>query len=264
MTNELIKISEYNNWMIKLEKSIFSLSIDRPEKKNAFDSSVIEELSKIVENDIKENLDNIRVVIISSSLEDIFTVGLDINWLVTLNDEEARQMTEHLQNIFSQIEILPIPVIMAVRGLNLTAGFELMLCCDIVIAAENAKFGQVETKWALTPAAGSTQRLIRVVGPLKAKEIIYTSRIINAQEAFQIGLVNEVAPLSELDSRAREFANLIIQNSNKAVSLCKKMIHSGLYNNPMGFSMEGKSFYECFKTGEPKKRLQKFLDGDKK
>ena len=219
---------------------------------------------EILENEIKENLNNIRVIIISSSLDDYFTVGLDINWLMTLNDREAKQMTEHLQNIFSQIESLPFPVIMAVKGLNFTAGFELMLCCDIVIAAENAKFGQVETKWGLTPAAGATQRLIRFVGPLKAKELIYTSRIINAQEAFQIGLVNEVVPLSRLNNKVFEFANLIIQNSDKAVSLCKKMINSGLYNNPEGFIMEGKSFYECFKTEEPKKRMQKFLDSDKK
>jgi enoyl-CoA hydratase len=260
----LVIISGYNNWLIKLENSIFSLSLNRPEKKNAFDSSVIEELSKIVENEIKENLDKIRIVIISSSLEDYFTVGLDINWLLTLNDEEAKRMTEHLQDIFSQIESLPIPVIMAVRGLNLTAGFELMLCCDIVIAAENAKFGQVETKWALTPAAGATQRLVRFVGPLKAKEIIYTSKIFDVQEALKMGLVNEVVPFSELDDKVGELTNLILQNSNKAISSCKKLIHSGLYNSQKGFSMEGQSFYECFKTGEPKKRLQKFLDGDKK
>ena len=260
----MIEISEYKKWMIKLENSVFYLSINIPEKKNAFDSLVIEELSKIVENEIKPNLDLIRVMIISSSLDDFFTVGLDINWLLTLTNEEAKQMTEHLQNIFSQIEILPIPVIMAVRGVNFTAGFELMLCCDIVIAAENAKFGQVETKWGLTPAAGATQRLIRFVGPLKAKEIIYTSRIINAQEAFQIGLINEIVPLSKLEIRVQELANLIIQNSKKAVSLCKEMIHSGFYNNPIGFSMEGQSFYECFKTEDPKKRLQKFVEGDKK
>jgi enoyl-CoA hydratase len=260
----LVIISEYNNWLIKLDYSIFSLSLNRPEKKNAFDASVIEELSKIIDNEIKENLDRIRIVIISSSLEDYFTVGLDINWLLTLNVEEAKQMTEHLQAIFSQIENLPIPVIMAVRGLNLTAGFELMLCCDLVIAAENAKFGQVETKWALTPAAGATQRLTRFVGILKAKEIIYTSKIIDVQEALKMGLVNNVVPLNELDDKVGELANLILQNSNKAISSCKKLIHSGLYDNRKGFLMEGESFYECFKTGEPKKRLQKFLDGDKK
>ena len=256
--------TEYKNWIIKLEDSIFSLSIDRPEKKNAFNSLVIEELSKIIDYEIKENLDKIRVVIISSSLEEYFTVGLDINWLLTLNDEEARQMTEHLQDIFSQIENLPIPVIMAVRGLNLTAGFELMLCCDIVIAGENAQFGQVETKWALTPAAGATQRLIKFVGPLKAKEIIYTSKIFDVQEALKIGLINHVVPVSELDNKVDELTNLILENSGKAISLCKKMIHSGLYNNRKGFLMEGESFYECFKSGEPKRRLQKFLDGDKK
>ncbi|TFG17317.1 MAG: enoyl-CoA hydratase/isomerase family protein [Promethearchaeota archaeon] len=251
----------YKNWTFSLEDGIFYLNINRPEKKNAFDSSVIEELSNILNNEILLNLSQIRVIIVSSSLDDYFTVGLDINWLITLDEEQAKEMTIQLQNLFNQIEILPVPVIMVVKGINLTAGFELMLCCDFVIAAENARFGQVETKWGMTPAAGATQRLIRFVGPLKAKEIIYTSKIFNAQEAVEMGLVNKIVPLNEIEVHVTEIAQLITQNSGKAIALCKKMIHSGLYNNPQGFQMESQSFHECFKTGEPKKKLQKFIDG---
>lgn len=253
----------YNNWQFSLENGIFYLNINRPEKKNAFDSSVIDELSNILDEEILSNLNQIRIIIISSTLDDYFTVGLDINWLITLNEHQAKEMTIQLQNLFNRIENLPIPVIMAVKGINLTAGFELMLCCDFVIAAENTRFGQVETKWGMTPAAGATQRLIRFVGPLKAKEIIYTSRIFNAHEALEMGLVNKVVPLNELNAHVSEIADLITQNSGKAIALCKKMIHSGMYNNPQGFKMEGESFYECFKTGEPKKKLQKFIDGTK-
>ena len=254
-------MSVYNNWTVNLVDGLFYLNIDRPEKKNAFDSSVIDELSKILDKEIISNLDKIRLVIITSSLDDYFTVGLDINWLITLNDHQAKEMTIQLQNIFNRIEILPVPIIMVVKGINLTAGFELMLCCDFVIAAENARFGQVETKWGMTPAAGATQRLIRFVGPLKAKEIIYTSKIFNAHEALEMGLVNKIVPLNELDAQVAAIAKKINQNSGEAIALCKKMIHSGIYNNPQGFQMEGESFYECFKTGEPKKKLQKFIDG---
>lgn len=250
----------YNNWIFRLEDGIFYLNINRPEKKNAFDSSVIDELSKILDNEIISNLNQIRIIIISSNLDDYFTVGLDINWLITLNEHQAKEMTIQLQNLFNRIENLPIPVIMVVKGINLTAGFELMLCCDYVIAAENARFGQVETKWGMTPAAGATQRLIRFVGPLKAKEIIYTSRIFNAQEALEMGLVNKIVSLNKLNVSVIEIAKLITQNSGKAITLCKKMIQSGVYNNPQGFQMEGESFYECFKTGDPKKKLQKFVD----
>lgn len=254
----------YNNWKFRLEEEIFYLMINRPEKKNAFDSSVIVELSKILNEEILSNLDKIRIIIISSSLDDYFTVGLDINWLMTLNDHQAKEMTFQLQDLFNQIEKLPIPVIMSVKGITLTAGFELMLCCDFVISAENARFGQVETKWGMTPAAGATQRLIRFVGPLKAKEIIYTSKVFDAQEALEMGLISKIVPLNELDAQVDEFAKSITKNSGKAITLCKKMIHSGIYDNPQGFQMEGESFHECFKTGEPKKKMQKFIDGTKR
>ncbi|GAJ23121.1 unnamed protein product, partial [marine sediment metagenome] len=167
------------------------------------------ELDQILEEEIKQNLKVIRVLVCTTSLDDIFTVGLDIKWLVTLDESKAKDMTRKLQKIFSKFESLSIPVIMAVKGLNLTAGFELMLCADIIIAADNARFGQVETKWGMTPAAGATQRLIRLVGPLKAREIIYTSRIFDAQEALKMGLVNEVVPLVELENRVKEMAGLM-------------------------------------------------------
>ncbi|MHA1669896.1 MAG: enoyl-CoA hydratase/isomerase family protein, partial [Promethearchaeota archaeon] len=108
----------------------------------------------MLDEDIGKNLKDVRVLVITTVLEDIFTVGLDIKWLVTLDESKAQDMTRNLQNIFSKFENLSIPVIVSIRGLNLTAGFELMLCADLIIAADNAKFGQVETKWGMTPAAG--------------------------------------------------------------------------------------------------------------
>ena len=169
-------------------------------------------------------------------------------------------MTRKLQNLFTRFEELPIPVIAAVKGLNLTAGFELMLCADIIIAADNAKFGQVETKWGMTPAAGATQRLIRLIGPMKAKELIYTSRIINAPEALNIGLVNELVPLAELESRVKELARMMIKNSGRAITLSKQLIQMGIYSNEKGFQMEGEAFQERFSSGEPKRKLKEFLE----
>lgn len=249
----------YKYWITKLEDKIFWLYLNNPSKKNAFDLDVIYELDEILKEDIGKNLENIRVLIVTSALEDIFTVGLDIKWLVTLNESKAEEMTNNLQNIFNKFENLPIPVIASIKGLNLTAGFELMLCADLIIAAENAKFGQVETKWGMTPAAGSTQRLIRFVGPLKAKELIYTSKVIDAQEALKIGLLNEVVPLDKLEPYVKNLALLIIQNPSKVITLSKQLIQLGTFNNELGFQKEGKAFQECFKSGEPKKRLKDFL-----
>ncbi|MBY9014051.1 MAG: enoyl-CoA hydratase/isomerase family protein [Candidatus Lokiarchaeota archaeon] len=250
---------DYKFWLIKIEDNIFWLYLNNPNKKNAFDIAVVNELEQILNDEIKQNND-IRVLVITTSLDDIFTVGLDIKWLVTLDDSKSKDMTRKLQKIFSKFEDLPIPVIAAVKGLNLTAGFELMLCADIIIAADNARFGQVETKWGMTPAAGATQRLIRLIGPLKAKELIYTSRIINAQEAVKIGLINELVPLAELEVRVKDLAKLIVKNSGRAIELSKQLIQMGIYNNAEGFQMEGEAFQELFSSGEPKRKLKEFLE----
>ncbi len=255
----IIIMAEYKCWLTNFEDGIFWLYLNNPTKKNAFDITVVNELEQILEYGIKERSD-IRVLVITSSLDDIFTVGLDIKWLVTLEESKAGEMTRKLQNLFTKLEDLPIPVIAAVKGLNLTAGFELMLCADIIIAADNAKFGQVETKWGMTPAAGATQRLIRLIGPMKAKELIYTSRIINAQEALNIGLINELVPLAELDIKVKELARLMVENSGRAIALSKQLIQMGTYTNAEGFQMEGEAFQERFSSGEPKRKLKEFLE----
>jgi len=252
-------MTDYKFWLIKIENGIFWLYLNNPGKKNAFDIAVVNELEQILDDEIKPK-SNIRVLVLTTSLDDIFTVGLDIKWLVTLDESKAGDMTKKLQNLFTSFEELPIPVIAAVKGLNLTAGFELMLCADIIIAADNAKFGQVETKWGMTPAAGATQRLIRLIGPMKTKELIYTSRIINAPEALSIGLVNELVPLAELESRVKELARMMIKNSGRAITLSKQLIQMGIYSNEKGFQMEGEAFQERFSSGEPKRKLKEFLE----
>lgn len=251
-------MTEYKFWITKLEDKIFWLYLNNPKKKNAFDLDVVNEMDHIIEKEIRQKSE-IRVLVISTSLDDVFTVGLDIKWLVTLEESKSGDMTKKLQNLFTKVENLPIPVIAAIKGLNLTAGFELMLCADIIIAADNAKFGQVETKWGMTPAAGATQRLIRLVGLMKAKELIYTSRIIKASEALKIGLINELVPLAELETRVKELANEIIINSSRAIALSKQLIQMGIYINEEGFQMEGEAFQERFSSGEPKKKLKEFL-----
>ena len=247
-------------WLTKLEDKIFWLYLNRPDKKNAFDLLVANELYQILEEEVEKNLENIRVLVCTTSLDDIFTVGLDINWILTLDDSKAKEMTRKLQKVFKKFEELPIPVIAAIKGLNLTAGFELMLCADIIIAAENAKFGQVETKYGLTPAAGATQRLIRMVGPLKAREIIYTAKTINAQEALKMGLVNDVVPLVELEDKVKEMAQMIVENSGNAIKFCKRLIQMGTYTNEQGFQSEGDAFYDLFSSGEPKEKFKAFLE----
>ena len=249
---------DYKFWLTRLKDEVYWLYLNNINNKNAFDLAVVKEMEQILESEIKPN-NKIRVLVITTSLDDVFTVGLDIKWLVTLEESKARDMTSQLQKLFKKIETLPIPVIVAVKGLNFTAGFELMLCADIVIAADNAKFGQVETKWGMVPAGGSTQRLLRLVGPMRAKELIYTSKIITASEALRIGLVNELVPLAELETRVNELASDIKKCSGKAIELTKQLIQMGIYNNQEGFQMEIEAFQKRFSSGEPKTKLNEFL-----
>lgn len=257
-------MADHEYWLTKLENKIFWLYLNRPDKKNAFDLSVADELYQILEEEVEKDLENIRVLICTTSLDDFFTVGLDINWILTLDDLKAKAMTRRLQEVFKKFEDIPIPVIAGIKGLNLTAGFELMLCADIIIAAENAQFGQVETKYGLTPAAGATQRLIRMVGPLKAREIIYTARTIDAQEALKIGLVNDVVPLVDFEDKLKELAQMIVNNSGSAIAYCKRLIQMGIYVNEQGFQSEGDAFFDLFASGVPKEIFKAFLEKSKR
>ena len=116
-------MADYKFWLTKIEDGIFWLYLNNPYKKNAFDLKVVNELDQILEEEIKQNLDVIRVLVCTTSMDDVFTVGLDIKWLVTLDESKAKDMTRKLQNVFSKFESISIPVIMAIKGLNLTAGF---------------------------------------------------------------------------------------------------------------------------------------------
>jgi enoyl-CoA hydratase/carnithine racemase len=250
---------EHKYWKTKLEDHIFWILLNRPDKKNAFSDKVGEELYEILENDVEGNLDEVRVVVYGTTQDEMMCSGADLTWFNTLREASARQASINSQLVFEKFENLPVPVIAAVKGLNLTAGFELMLCADIIIAADNARFGQIETKYGLTPCGGGTQRLTRHVGPLKAKELIYTARIFGTEEAKEIGLVNHVVPLDELDDKVKEIANEMIDNSGRAIKLAKRLIQMGTYVSQQGFQAEGDAFADDFASKEPFKIFMEFF-----
>jgi enoyl-CoA hydratase len=139
-----------------------------------------------------------------------------------------------------------------------------MLCCDLIIAADNVKLGQIETRYALTPFGGGTQRLTRLVGPLRARELIYTARTIEADEAFRIGLVNEVVPLKDLDTRVREICRTIGKSTRRAIQRSKFLIEMATYVNDRGFSYESQIAGEDFASGEPLEKFMEFIAREKK
>lgn len=248
---------EYKNWILEKEESILWLKLNRPTKKNAFNQQVAEEFGEILA-DIRDKTD-VRVLVITSAMKDFFSAGADIEWFAGVNGEQGKDISVKIHEIFGALESLPFPVISAVNGLCLTAGLEMSIGCDIIIASKNAKFGQIETKYGLTPGGGGTQRLTRLVGPLKAKELIYTARIIDANEALRIGLVNEVVPLDELENRVRTICQEIINNSARAVKESKYLINEAIFTSQKGFERENRVFGEDFASGEPRERFMKFL-----
>src|ERR1051325_7108332 len=173
---------------------IVIIKINRPEVLNAINTDVIAELSNTI--DAVGLDDNTRVVIITGAGERSFCAGADLSYVVNLGPIEAERYATTIHNLLNKIENLPRPVIAAINGYALGGGCELALACDIRIASSNAKIGQTEVTVGIPPGWGGTQRLLRIVGPSKTKELIYTGKMITAEEAERIGLVNRVVRLS--------------------------------------------------------------------
>src|SRR5215212_8945705 len=170
------------------------IRINRPEALNAMNVDVISELSRAI--DIAGVDDGIKVVIITGAGERSFCAGADIAYMVNIDPMKAEKYASSAQAVLNKIEKLEKPVIAAVNGFALGGGCELAMVCDIRIASSNAKMGQTEVTIGIPPGWGGTQRLLRIVGPAKAKELIYTGKMITAEEALQIGLVNKVVSLT--------------------------------------------------------------------
>ena len=198
------------------DEGIAIIKINRPEVLNALNKDAISELSTAI--DIVGADDKIKVLIITGSWERSFCAGADIRYVVNIDPIEAEKYATFIHNLLNKIENLEKPVIAAVNGYALGGGCELALACDIRIASNNAKIGQTEVTVGIPPGWGGTQRLLRIVGPAKTKELIYTGKMITAQEAERIGLVNRVISLSIEDRRslpaARTAATTISRQSS--------------------------------------------------
>jgi 3-hydroxypropionyl-coenzyme A dehydratase len=202
------------------------IKINRPEALNALNLDVIAELSRTI--DIVGVDDGIKVVIITGAGEKSFCAGADIAYMVNIEPMKAEKYATSAQSVLNKIEKLEKPVIAAINGFALGGGCELALVCDMRIASSNAKIGQPEVTIGIPPGWGGTQRLTRIVGPAKAKELIFSGKMITAEEAAQIGLVNEVINLTsedQLQSKgSSEDSSSKSDKSNEAKLLNKKLM----------------------------------------
>lgn len=246
---------------VKFEKSnhIGILTISRPKALNALNSKTLLEIDEAIDMVSKDK--DIYVLVITGEGEKAFVAGADISEMKDMNVFEAREFAKLGNNVFRKIESLEKPVIAAVNGFALGGGCELSLSCDIRLASENAKFGQPEVTLGITPGFGGTQRLARVVGAPKAKELIYTGNMITAEEALRIGLVNKVVPQDKLMEETMNMANKIANNAPIAVKLCKAAINKGMQcdiNTAVNYECE--VFAQCFASSDQKDAMGAFVE----
>jgi len=251
---------EFKNILYTKEKGIAKIIINRPEVRNALNQATRWEIREVVE-DIKKDK-NVRVVIFTGAGDKAFVAGADITEFkgATPTIMEERAATTG-QQLFNDIESLPMPVIAMINGFCLGGGCELAMACDIRIASEKARFGQPEINVGIIPGAGGTQRLPRLVGWGRAKELIYTGRIIDAAEAERIGLVDKMVPADKLEETVNQLAETIVGKSPLIVNIAKKTINRGMYTDlAAGLSYERSNLAFCFSTEDQKEGAAAFLE----
>ena len=243
---------------LEIKGSVGVLTINRPEALNALNDQVISQLGETLDN---LDLNTLRCLIVTGSGAKAFVAGADIGQMSTLSKAEGEAFGKLGNDTFRKLETLPIPTIAAVNGFALGGGCELAMSCDIRLASETAVFGQPEAGLGITPGFGGTQRMARLIGPGKAKELIYSARNIKAPEALSIGLVQAVYPAEELMPAAEKLANRIAGNAPIAVRACKKAINDGLQvGMDEAVVIEEKLFGSCFETKDQRNAMSAFLE----
>ena len=249
------------NTTYEVKDNIAIITINRPEALNALNLDVLGELKQAVLQ--AEEDQNVYVLVITGAGR-AFVAGADIAQMKDLTPDEARAFGDYGNSVFSTIESLTKPVIAAINGFALGGGCELCMACDIRIAGEKAKLGQPEVGLGITPGFGGTQRLPRIVGLSKAKELIFTAQTINAQEALSIGLVSQVVPGEELMNTALELAGKIAKNAQIAVRQSKAAINKGMQCDiNTGLAYEAQAFGLCFSTEDQKDAMTAFVNKEK-
>lgn len=234
------------------------ITINRPKALNALNSSVLKELDEVLDT---IDLNATRVLVLTGTGEKSFVAGADIGEMSTLTKAEGEAFGKKGNDVFRKLETFPLPVIAAINGFALGGGCEIAMSCDIRICSDNAVFGQPEVGLGITPGFGGTQRLARIIGVGKAKEVIYSALNFKADEAFRVGLVNAVYTQEELMPAVLKLAGKIAKNAPIAVQACKKAINEGLQvDMDQAIVIEEKLFGSCFETEDQKEGMTAFME----
>ena len=245
--------------LVEEENGVVTLTLNRPEVMNSLNFPLLHALRDQIES--LRFKPNIRVIIITAVGEKAFCAGADLKERATLPPEKVREYIFTIRNLFTSIEELTKPVIAAVNGIALGGGTELSLACDIRLAAINATMGLTETRLAIIPGAGGTQRLPRLVGRGKAKELIFTGQRIGAEEALNIGLVNRICAPKDLLDESKKIAAMICEAGPVAIEQAKYAINRGLETDlHTGLAIESNAYWVCIPTEDRLEGLAAFKE----
>ncbi len=247
----------YEDIRVKKEGRIATITVDRPNVLNATRHETMLEIDETLD-DIEAD-ESIRVIVLTGAGEKAFISGGDISAMAS--DPLWADKAPKGQEVCTRIEFFPKPVIARINGVALGAGIEIAMCCDTRIAAETAIMGQPEVRLGIIPGYGATQRLPRLVGVGKAKELILMGVRINAQEALRIGLVNQVVPLSELDNAVTQAAEKLLGMGPVALHMAKTAMNYGNQADlRTGLAMEARCYSHCFRTEGRVEGVNAFLE----
>ena len=249
----------YETITLEREDPIGILRINRPHVLNALNKTVFLELNSLLDEIEKEVVP--KVVILTGAGEKAFVAGTDIAEMERLSSFEARAFAAVAGMAIDKLANLNRPVIAAINGFALGGGCELAMACDLRIASEKAKLGQPEINLGIIPGSGGTQRLSRLVGPSRAKQMIFTGEIIDAQTALRMGLVDRVVSHDQLMEEVKKIALVIATKSKIALALAKSAIQRGLdMDLPTALNYEIECFAQCFASQDQKEGMKAFLE----
>jgi enoyl-CoA hydratase/carnithine racemase len=254
-------MSEQQVLLSELSEGVLTLTMNRPEALNSFSRELLDALGVAIE-EASFNPDA-HVVILTGGpgKKASFSTGADLKERATMSEDEVKRFLSNIRKTFTAVENMKQPVIAAINGFAFGGGLELALACDIRIAAEEARMGLTETSLAIIPGGGGTQRLPRIVGLAKAKELILTARRITAADALAIGLVNRVVPGDQLIEACKELAGEIAQNGPIALQQAKFAVNKGMDASlEVALSIESNAYWHCIPTEDRLEGLKAFKE----
>lgn len=250
---------QVKNILLEVKNHIAYVTLNRPDVLNCFNYDTLVQLGEVVAQ-VSTNED-VRVVIFTGAGDKAFSAGADLKERKSLSEADVRRNVKKIRDVFQAVADLPQPTIAAINGFAFGGGFELLLACDFRISVEQANLGLTEVSWGIIPGAGGTQRLTRLIGEMKAKELILTARKISAYEAYHCGILTKVVSKNSLMATCEKLAVEILQNAPIAVRQAKLAIQQGVGTDiTTGLEIESRAYEVTIPTSDRLEALAAFSE----